>query len=167
MKQRKGHGLGPPHPHIVLAVVEALARDDEIPEEDNKFMDGVLAMWGPAGPDKKGQMDSRHIEDVIPYMVVREIGPRAKGEGKGLGNQDEDMDEKPSERLLMQVGFQPLTQKQVGDKHRINMVAHFKGILDKACLRYQGEIGRSGPPPGKWERKVQEDLKTLGVDLQD
>ena len=72
MKKRKGHGLGPPHPHVVAAVLEAIP--DMLPMQGNaEHTQFIAALLDAVGAGKK-TIDSRLVEDLCPHMICRKVG---------------------------------------------------------------------------------------------
>ena len=174
MKVRKGHGLGSPHIHIAMAVLEGcskMALQGGLTTE-HYYLSRICTYLEAQGPMK--------IDELVPFLRLKDLsgGGKSKGgKGKGgkkaaaaAGSQDaEAMDtrdmEDPAHVTLLMYQLNPLADITVlGDGvplQAVDRVRLLHRYIENVFKHYKGEKGSGMAPPMAIERLVQRDLTTL------
>jgi len=177
---KKGHGMGPPHPHKYIALHDNIAA--RLPDgPDKTFLEDFSKQLDDLAPKKA----LAKIDEVIPFFRVRVAkgpGGKDKDKDKGKGkpgnkkkdqaaesasaSQADDMDTTEVEAeagkglAIVQIAFNPLAIVQVGEFRDIAVVARMRSIFVKFLVETdKGELTAGAAPPPQLERLVQRDLQ--------
>ena len=171
-----GHNLGPPFPHVAVAITEmmlTLAKEwseagihNAEDETNHTFLRELMHLLAPT---KEGFEDTV-VMQIFTHCSAREVWPRkGKGKGKGKDKGDKDMevddgsDDKKgkADRILIQVGLNALCPHAVGSFKGVEVAAKFRMILLHLISTCNGEVCQGPGPPIKSERKVRDDHRRL------
>ncbi len=75
-KNRRGHDLGPPHTHKVMAFVEMI-HQETIDGDDKRALGEVVALMNDEAKGKE------NVNEMVPFCEIKQWNGGGKGIGKG------------------------------------------------------------------------------------
>ena len=138
-KNGKGHGLGSPHTHIVMAMFEQVA-SAERPNGVEGGYKTIKAVY-----QYLKQQDQNTVAEVVPHCRVQETN---------------NPDSKEAKRFKVSLSFNPMALlPETEDTNEKMCPAHARREMLEALVAEGGEPQKGAAPPPEVERAVQRQLK--------
>ena len=160
-KAGAGHDLGPPFLHVAVSLCESMLKavKERADEHWGKFLQELVQQF----IHDEG-FDDKALTQLFTHCSAREVQPRRKAkEAKGEAG-DVEMSKggkAESDRILLQVGLNPLCMLVTTSAQNVMVAASFRAILIRLLEDAGGEICKGSGPPIKSERAVYADHRRL------